>query len=614
MIYFVNMPFAAIHYPSIQLGTLISILAEAGIESRALYPNIAFSKQLPERLYSAFAEHRGNQVGEWLFTHAAFPSHGRAGSYAAELPEDFEFLKTLAGLEEIERVRTTVIPQFVDGLARRIVADAPRAVGLTSTFAQNVASLALARRIKELDPNIITVLGGANLDGDMGKAQFEAFSWIDVAVSGEADDIIVPLAGMIEDREPVRALPGVFSRLNTECSAVTPIRNTFGGNLNTLPVPNYDDYFAELKDAGIKRKDLMRDITLPFEGSRGCWWGEKHHCTFCGLNGKGMAYRQKSADRIQSDIASLADRYGILRLSAVDNIIPNADFSDLCERLKSDGSDYELFYEIKSNIRKDQIKLLAEAGVTNVQPGIESLSSHVLKLMRKGVRAIQNVNTLRWCLYYGVNPSWNVLHGFPGELDDDYAAQTSVFRKIVHLPPPVGGGRIWLERFSPYFNWSDLGYKNVRPERSYQFVYPPGVDLERLAYFFEGEPTDVASAGAISDFDAAIKEWRQSWTEEIRPFLYFIRTPSGITILDGRYSRNDVTEIGYKGAAAALYRLALDKPISRGKLAQQLGIQLQAEIPVDRINPICDRFIERGFMMEEDDDVLALALPLAKSM
>jgi hypothetical protein len=255
---------------------------------------------------------------------------------------------------------------------------------------------------------------------------------------------------------------------------------------------------------------------------------------------------------------------------------------------------------------------LAEAGIVNVQPGIESLSGHILQLMKKGVRGIQNVNTLKWSLYYGVNPSWNVLHGFPGEVDSDYIAQTELVKKIVHLPPPAGGGRIWLERFSPYFHQTPLGYRDVKPERSYQFVYPPGVDLERLAYFFEGIPANVASKEVISEFDAAIGEWRRLWAEEIRPFLYFVRTPSGITILDGRYSRTNVTEISYQGAAATLYRLALDKPISRAKLAQQFGSELKLEILVDQINPICDRFIERGFMMEEQGDVLALALPLGR--
>ena len=37
---------------------------------------------------------------------------------------------------------------------------------------------------------------------------------------------------------------------------------------------------------------------IPLETSRGCWWGMKHHCIFCGLNGKQMAFQDKSPDRV----------------------------------------------------------------------------------------------------------------------------------------------------------------------------------------------------------------------------------------------------------------------------------------------------------------------------
>ncbi len=38
-------------------------------------------------------------------------------------------------------------------------------------------------------------------------------------------------------------------------------------------------------------------IFVPYETSRGCWWGQKKHCTFCGLNPLGMNYRAKSPER-----------------------------------------------------------------------------------------------------------------------------------------------------------------------------------------------------------------------------------------------------------------------------------------------------------------------------
>jgi hypothetical protein len=56
-----------------------------------------------------------------------------------------------------------------------------------------------------------------------------------------------------------------------------------------------------------------------------------------------------------------------------------------------------MFYEVKANLTREHLRLMSRAGVTLCQPGLESLSSHVLHLMRKGVRAAQNVNVLWGC-------------------------------------------------------------------------------------------------------------------------------------------------------------------------------------------------------------------------
>ena len=48
------------------------------------------------------------------------------------------------------------------------------------------------------------------------------------------------------------------------------------------------------------------------------------------------------------------------------------------------------------------------------------LSTHVLKLMRKGTSMLQNLRLLKWCRYYGIEVAWNLIWGFPGETEEDY--------------------------------------------------------------------------------------------------------------------------------------------------------------------------------------------------
>jgi radical SAM superfamily enzyme YgiQ (UPF0313 family) len=69
--------------------------------------------------------------------------------------------------------------------------------------------------------------------------------------------------------------------------------------MNSLPYPDFDDFFDELKNQiEVKRTEPI----LSVETSRGCWWGEKFQCKFCGLNGSTMKYRSKSAIRAVEEI------------------------------------------------------------------------------------------------------------------------------------------------------------------------------------------------------------------------------------------------------------------------------------------------------------------------
>jgi hypothetical protein len=73
-------------------------------------------------------------------------------------------------------------------------------------------------------------------------------------------------------------------------------------------------------------------LLLP-ETARGCWWGEKHHCTFCGLNGATMAFRKKSPDRVLSELVELSGKHRLLRFQTVDNIIAMSYFRDVLPRI-----------------------------------------------------------------------------------------------------------------------------------------------------------------------------------------------------------------------------------------------------------------------------------------
>src|SRR3712207_6947805 len=85
-------------------------------------------------------------------------------------------------------------------------------VGFSSTYQQNAASFALARRLKQRYPGILTVFGGANFDGEMGLELVRAIECVDFAVIGEADTAFPRLLASLQAGEDPSGIPGIALR------------------------------------------------------------------------------------------------------------------------------------------------------------------------------------------------------------------------------------------------------------------------------------------------------------------------------------------------------------------------------------------------------------------
>jgi ribosomal peptide maturation radical SAM protein 1 len=511
----VNMPFSTVR-PALGVSLLKAHLAEIGVATRVEYLNMRFSKILGGSAYFHISEVAPSELltGDWVFAHCLSPATAAsADQYLAMVRVRAPRAFTDSAMAGLARARSLAAP-FLDTCVQDVPWPAYDLIGFTSTFGQNVASLALARLVKERHPRLPIVMGGANCEGPMGLELHRSFSFIDFVCSGEADLSFPLLVQRLASGGRVDDIRGVVSRREgaSFCPDVHPERLW---DLDELPYPLFDDYFAQVRQIQPEIMVDEADISgLPFETSRGCWWGEKHHCTFCGLNGLSMSYRAKSAGRALREILELAERYGVDEVSAVDNILAMGYFRQLLPKLIERGVGLQLFYETKANLTRDQVRLLRDAGVRAIQPGIESLSTHVLSLMRKGTTALQNIQLLKWCKEFGVSTIWNLLYGFPGEEAADYQESARLMDALHHLPPPIGGlVAIRVDRFSPFFMTPDaLGLRNLRPDRAYRHVYGlPDEALANLAYYFEYDYADGRSADEyLAPVRRAMDRWRQS--------------------------------------------------------------------------------------------------------
>lgn len=605
----VNMPFAMADRPSIQCGLLKAGLAREGHEVDVLYLNLELAAELGEALYGELAKLRtGLLLGEWLFSAAAFGYRPNEDAYREACAQNLAMAldKLDLDFERLCRLRNEELPAWIRRRAESVDWSAYTAIGFTSTFEQNTAALALAREIKQRHADVPLIFGGANFDGDMGKEYVRGLPFVDLAVSGEGDVVLPQILARLAEGRGVLDLPGVVARSNGSIVAngpAPPLRD-----LDGLPDPDYTDYFTTLFRLGRERVLGTQAPQLLIETSRGCWWGERQHCTFCGLNNNGMRFRSKSPAAAMAQMRRLAASYKIVNFEAVDNIMDHKYIAQLCATLGEERYDYRLFYEVKSNLQPAQLRQMARAGISTIQPGIESLSSHVLALMRKGVTMLRNVRLLKWAYYYKMRANWNLLTGFPGETTDDYAAQLRVLPLLRHLPPPAGAGRIWLERFSPYFFDSSFPVRNVRPLDVYRHIYPEEqLDLAQIAYFFDYEMEDTLADASHDALREMVEEWKGAWGRRPRPQLVYQRAPDWIQVIDRRTA--EVEAHAFTGLAATVYEVCSETDHSVEAICDQVA-RSGGSAGAEEVHASLAKFCSLGLMLEEDGHYLSLALPV----
>jgi ribosomal peptide maturation radical SAM protein 1 len=528
----INMPFANLGLPSIALTQLKSVLETElpnQVSVEVLYLSHDFAKFFGIEFYDYLTnsmESFNTGLGDWMFRQAAFPD-------LADNTENF-FKRYFPGkMPEVQRIKEMLLQKrpglnaLMDELISRYELDKNHIVGFTSMFMQNLASFAMARKLKQRNPQILTVIGGANCEFPMGGVVAERVKGIDYVFSGPAlksfpEFVRHFMAGDLAQCANVR---GVLRR-----GAVSPKSGpeTIGEDLNIdIQIPldygpfldRFEQYFG---DTGSKP-------VLPFETSRGCWWGERSHCTFCGLNGLSMGYRAMKPELAVELFKTLFRHAGrVSRLTSVDNILPKSYLKEVLPLLET-PPDMEIFYEVKADLSEEEIAILAKAGVKQIQPGIEALATSTLKLMKKGTTVFQNVKLLKLCALYGIKPHWNLLLGFPGEGAESYRRYVELLPLLVHLQPPSGAFPVRFDRFSPYFYKAKEYNLDLSPLDFYSMVYPfEEADLKNLAYYFADKNIAadyfITMAKWVGKVRAKVAEWQARWDTgkySLPPRLYF---------------------------------------------------------------------------------------------
>lgn len=496
--------------PAIGVSILKAALGRRDIPCRVVYANMTLAGMMGLAEYHDMCRMAmgDDLAGECAFAKIAYDLDESVIPDISCSQDDVAPLREKIGLSTERGVTPekwkhieTVCALFIARAAREIVALQPQIVGFSCALQQINSSIALARTIKKVLPETVCVLGGNNCEGAMGE-EIADRGFFDYVFQGEADFIFADFcsnylrSGTLPTEKMIRCAPPE--------------------DLNSIPVPDYSDYFIQ------SRPFTLEQRIIPFESSRGCWWGQKHRCSFCGINSLTKTFRFKSTEKVFAELEAL-DRNcpeGVA-FFATDAICPTSYFTDLFPKIASRGFHREIYYEVKSNLTFAQLSAVTSAGVVKIQPGVESLSTRLLRLLNKGNNAGDTIRMLRDCRDLGLTAFWNLLVGIPGDKSADYAEQARLFPLLQHLTPPILIP-ISIQRFSPYFEHSEAyGITDLRPVSGYHRAFPDFFNRMRLAMYFSAKfPSE--SRGMPGILDLLIqhtRRWRQRWQKPPYPTL-----------------------------------------------------------------------------------------------
>jgi magnesium-protoporphyrin IX monomethyl ester (oxidative) cyclase len=614
----VNMPFANLSMPSLALTQLQAVVRKSfggrlGADIHYLNHDFAHYLGLPAYDELISFAHHPTGLADWLFRPVAFPGvPDNADAYFQRYyPRHAQRNQDIRSL--VMEKRAGLVAHFEE-MIDRYALDRADVVGFTSMFSQNVAVLGMARLIKARNPDVLVVVGGANCEGPMGRALIQHAPMVDFVFSGPSLRSFPTLVRALEagDTEACHRIDGVFSRRNrlhdAGCGADglvalggPPAVRAFGeeNDINELTDFDYEP-FLDRYEAAFPGRGKPR---LLFETSRGCWWGERAHCTFCGLNGSTISYRSMRPElalRVFNDLFRHAGR--VSELESVDNILPKSYVTDVLSILDTPEG-MSLFYEVKADLDEDDFRVLAKARVLRIQPGIEALNTSTLKLMRKGTSVFQNLSFLINSVRYGIYPQWNLLIGFPGEGIEVYEKYHREIPLLTHLVPPSGVHPVRFDRFSPYYTEADTYGLDLHPLDWYELTYPfPPESLPELAYYFSDHkytaPYAMNAARMVGRLRERVDRWKELWSGGPRPELRLVRRDGGAFVFDTRSGTAVQHPLGDDGLRL-LEALATAKKVMN--LVKELeGVDVEAEMK---------GLMDRGLVFHEGERYMSLVVP-----
>ncbi len=302
----------------------------------------------------------------------------------------------------------------------------------------------------------------------------------------------------------------------------------------------------------------------------------------------------------------LAAKHASLKFFFVDNILDTGKLNELFSCIRSLDRGFEIFTELRASISRQELIGMRQAGVSQVQIGVEALSTRLLRKINKGTTTIQNIETMKHCEELGIQHLSNIMLGFPGS-DAEDVAETLDNLKFVAPYQPLRKVRFWLGQNSPVaLNPERYGIRRIANHPYYQRLLPDSLanSLCLMVKTYVGDRT--LQKRLWRPVTREIDNWRQHY-ESLRrhhfpaPLLGY-RDGGDFLLIRRRKDSTEVETFRLRGSSRAIYRFCE----TRRTLAE-----IRRQFPrfsLDQLQDFISDMVAKRLMFQEGKQVLSLAV------
>ncbi len=570
--------------PTLGNPTMKAELSSNGISSKIFYPSIRFfskNKIQNNKFILDAIDNIPLQFSEFLFSNEKilesinYIIRTIAPSVIEESVGFTDLKKQLINLHSSAHI---ILQEIVE----QIIELNPRIICHSFTFGDYNFASALLNSIKKSIPNIIVIAGGSNCTPEFSEKLISLIPEIDYVICDETYDTTVALikhllfgSSLSENIKRFISHKGEFAVATNKIKTLEP-----------LPCPDFDDFMSEVNHNHL----CIENIILPYEISRGCWWGEKKPCAMCGYFDNQKCFLIKSVEKVNYEITYLMSKYNVSYFRLTDLVEPHRKYLQDLKNIKF-SNNVNLFWELRPNITTSDVALLRSLGLFYAQIGLESLSTEQLRYINKGTTAINNIFCLINLYTYKIHCVWNFLYGFEGDKKSWYEDAIAIMPLLYHLQPP-DPRQVWINKCSTIYESIDkTKLSPIGNNLFYQNL------TEDFNVFFKS-PLPPNMTQTYIKLNQAINQWKDAFKAGYSLYEDTENSNANELVIVREYKEKQIYRL--TGVDRLVY-FYFYSPHSLQYAAEEL------ELPMKLLHLIVSKFIQNKIMIMLDEKYLSLA-------